>query len=91
MSELLDNNTIHELIEKITSLGQEASIQSFNTLNDELFTLYCSKEYLKACEPEYCSFRYLATCKYIAALEELSEKYAINVINKTCGKQNNEK
>lgn len=64
-------------------LSKTAEYEEVNALkvklNEYLFKHYCEKGYLSECEPEYCTFCYSNSCKYIKLLHEIVEKYDINL------------
>lgn len=76
MNSYIDKN-IDELAVKITNMPDTDELK--RELDAYLFINYCEKGYLSECEPEYCSYRYTNSCRYIKALREILEKYNINL------------
>lgn len=64
-------------------LSKVAEYQEIDTLkvqlNEYLFRHYCEKGYLSECEPEYCTFCYTNSCKYLKLLREIMAKYDIDL------------
>ena len=77
MNSYVDNdNDIKRLIEKIAQMPTADGLK--RELDQYLFNHYCEKGYLSECEPEYCSYRYTYSCRYIKALHEIMKKYNVN-------------
>lgn len=70
------------LISEITHSSAYDLGEKINKLNSLLFSKFCEKSYLEKCEPFYCSYRYTNNCKYLMALNYMSEKYKIDIVNK---------
>jgi peptide methionine sulfoxide reductase MsrA len=82
MIESIKNQKLNELKSTIdTNKELLSSIQKqFNDLAQIIFKENCHKEYLKQCEPEYCSFRLENTCNYsdqLSSLFELKKSFEI--------------
>ena len=76
MSQYIDRNA--ENI--ITRISEHSDIERLKKqLDSYLFSCHCEKEYLSECEPEYCVYRYTDSCRYIKALNELYERFGINL------------
>ena len=68
--------------EMITHISQETSVKEWkNMLNNYLFKKYCEKGYLQECEPEYCTYRYTNSCRYLDALHEIQDKYNLKIFD----------
>jgi hypothetical protein len=75
MNEIDQSHKIEKL-KSLVEINSELlnSIQNqFNEIAQEIFKDSCLKDYLKQCEPEFCSFRLTNTCKYFDKLEPLHD------------------
>lgn len=70
------NQEIENIISRMSEHSDNKSLR--RELDNYLFTHYCEKGYLSECEPEYCTYRYTNSCRYIKALHEIAEKFGIN-------------
>lgn len=76
----MDQNIEQRLKSILSEVSEHEETHALKTqLNEYLFKHYCEKGYLTECEPEYCSYRYTNSCKYVELLHEIMEKYGINL------------
>lgn len=75
--EIIKEEYIQKMIKRIANETKAAELKS--ELNQYLFEKYCEKGYLSECEPEYCSFRFTHTCRYIEAIQAIQEEFGIKV------------
>ncbi len=61
------------LIEKLRFLNKRRIEfeETWKELERLLLKEYCLKEYLKTCEPEYCTFRIKKICEFIKKRQEI--------------------
>lgn len=78
---VIPDQHVNGLVEQILEAAKNDKISRLiPDLNRYLFELYCKKDYLNECEPEYCSYRILNTCDYINSIQEMSTVHGINII-----------
>lgn len=75
------SDNIYRLVENLICQKTitELSREDLSKLEHTIFSSYCSKKYLKACEPYYCSFRDSNTCEYIKIINEIKNKFSIDL------------
>lgn len=69
------------LLENIKSCKATELKEQLEKINNKLFHIFCKKDYLTECEPEYCSYRITSACPYVEALSLLKTSYGIDIIN----------
>ena len=80
----MDEKT-HELANRIREeQNHDALMALFAELDRHLFESACAKPYLDEPDPgPWCSFFKEGTCGYVNGINELFEKYGINLPNKS--------